>query len=92
MSSPSLLKRRSRVFNNFHMNKTKKAPKKSNSDENSGLTEAQTIEMLAKLAEAVVRLERIGAAMQIQLDDLSGRVQELEDGPGCHVRTFTYSR
>lgn len=69
------------------MKKTNKTTKKSD-----GLTEAQTIEMLTKLAEAVVRLQRIGAAMQIQIDELSERVQTLEDGPGCHVRTFTYSR
>ena len=92
MSSPSLLKRRSRVFNNFHMNKTKKAPKKSNSDENSGLTEAQTIEMMSNLAEGVVRLHRISAAMQVQIDELAERLEELEESRGCQVRTFTYSR
>jgi hypothetical protein len=74
------------------MNKTKKAPKKSNSDENSGPTDAQVMEMIGNLAESVVRLHRISAAMQIQIDELADSIDELENGNGCQVRTFTYSR
>lgn len=68
------------------MKKTNKTTKKSD-----GLTEAQMIEMMSYLSESVAKLHRISAAMQIQIDDLSERIEALEESRGCQVRTFTYS-
>jgi len=48
--------------------------------------------MMSNLAEGVVRLHRISAAMQVQIDELAERLEELEESRGCQVRTFTYSR